>query len=244
MVVLQDYGLMEQIYTNDIYTTPGKRAIIKSLTDQKNYLSSAKKLDLDVRSEEGNYTPSASSSATSSASTSPEKIVVKSEVEKNKEISFFGLVQLDFSYIPDFINDCGEYIVKTTNEAITNINDIISDFTDIGVEPTGLLLDRNTGTDNDEEMDVVTNEQKVLKRQILGELVKGKKNKIGNPSNNSSSNSNHPYDLTSTNRKGGSSKKPAVTRRKNKKTLKRKTMNKRKIPKRKNKTRRRLRQRK
>jgi hypothetical protein len=47
-------------------------------------------------------------------------------------------------------------------------------------------------------------------------------------------------------KKGGkkSPKKPAVTRRKNKKTFKRKTMKKRKIPKRKNKTRRRLRQRK
>jgi hypothetical protein len=47
-------------------------------------------------------------------------------------------------------------------------------------------------------------------------------------------------------KKGGkkSPKKPAVTRRKNKKIIKRKTMKKRKIPKRKNKTRRRLRQRK
>jgi hypothetical protein len=270
-VVHQDYGLMEQIYTNDIYTTPGKRAIIKSLTDQKNYLSSAKKLDLDVRSEEGNYTPSATSSATSSASTSPEKIVVKSEVEKNKEISFFGLVQLDFSYIPNFINQCGEYIVKTTNEAITNINDIITDFTNIGVEPTGLLLDRNTGTDNDEQMDIIneTNEgvtsfQNDTRRYgVLRQRKKPdtssdgtgqrKKQNTGSTTNNQQT----LYKLRSTVGKstvtkstvtkdkteGGSSKKPAVTRRKNKKIFKRKTMKKRKIPKRKNKTRR-LRQRK
>ena len=265
--VLQDYGLMGQIYTNDIYTTPGKRAIIKSLTDQKNYSSSAKKLDLDldVRSEEGNYTPSATSSATSSATTSPEKIVVKSEVEKNKEISFFGLVQLDFSYIPNFINQCGEYIVKTTNEAITNINDIISNFTDIGVDPTGLLFDRKTGTNNDEQMDIIneTNEgvtsfqnvtppYGVLRQRKKPDTSSDgtgqrKKQNTGSTTNNQQTS----YKLTSTVGKstvtkektdGGSSKKQVMTRRKNKKTFKRKTMKKRKIPKRKNKTRRRLRQ--
>ena len=93
------------------------------------------------------------------------------QASSNNEISFFGLVPIDFSYILNFINDCGGYIVKNTNEvisnindigeeAITNINDIISNFTDIGVDPTGLLFDRNTGDNitingNNERMDII-----------------------------------------------------------------------------------------
>jgi hypothetical protein len=179
------------------------------------------------------------------------------QVSLDNEISFFGLVPIDFSYILNFINDCGEYIVKTGQEAITNINDIISDFTNIGVEPTGLLLDRNTGTnntgtdntrtDNDEEMDII-NDTNSLKRTTSDETDLDTTNQnVEKKMAIESDRVLRPRDsLGNVVRKGGkkSPKKSKMTRRKNKKTFKRKTMKKRKIPKRKNKTRRRLRQRK
>jgi hypothetical protein len=210
---------MNKIYTSDIITTPGKYEKLKS----------------------------------SYATNLP-------QVSLNNEISFFGLVPIDFSYILNFINDCGEYIVKTGQEAITNINDIISNFTDIGVDPTGLLFDRKTGDNitingNNERMDIIndtdTNEgtpNSSLKRTTSDETDLDTTNQnVQKKKAIESDRVLRPRDSSgNVVTKGGkkSSKKPAVTRRKNKKTFKRKTMKKRKIPKRKNKTRRRLRQRK
>ena len=175
------------------------------------------------------------------------------QASSDKEISFFGLVPIDFSYILNFINDCGEYIVKTGQEAITNINDIISDFTNIGVEPTGLLLDRKIGDNitingNNERMDIIndTNEgtpNSSLKRTTSDETDLDTTNEIVEKKMAIESfRELRPRDSSGNvvRKKGGkkSPKKSKMTRRKNKKTFKRKTMKKRKMPKRKNKTRR------
>lgn len=92
-------------------------------------------------------------------------------------------------------------------------------------------------------LDESNKEENITKSSDNGGLRRRKKQNTESTTNNQQT----PYNLRSTVGKlkteGGSSKKPAVTRRKNKKIFKRKTMKKRKIPKRKNKTRR-LRQRK